>query len=114
MTRNLARVLAILWLTAICVAPLAGADAPADHHAARKIVKRVLPAYPELARQLHIKGAVKLLVTVEPNGTVKSAKALGGNPEFVIAAMDVIRKWKFEPAAQQTMETVEIRFEPTE
>jgi TonB family protein len=114
MTRKLACVLLLVLLTAICVAPLAGADAPADHHAARKIVKKVLPAYPELARQLHIKGAVKLLVTVEPNGMVKSAKALGGNPEFVIAAMDVIRKWKFAPAAQQTMETVEIRFEPTE
>jgi TonB family protein len=114
MTRKLACVLLLLLLTVICVAPLAGADAPADHHATRKIVKKVLPAYPELARQLHIKGAVKLLVTVEPNGMVKSAKALGGNPEFVMAAMDVIRKWKFEPASQQTMETVEIRFEPTE
>ena len=114
MTRKLASCVVLFLLTVICGAPLAGADVPADHHAARKVVKKVLPAYPELARQLGIKGAVRLLVTVEPNGKVKSAKPVGGNPSFVEAAMDVIGKWKFEPASEQTIETVEIKFEPAE
>lgn len=93
---------------------LAGTDIPAEHHPTRKVLKKVLPAYPELARQLEIRGAVKLVVTVEPNGKVRSARALGGNPAFVEAAMRVIDKWKFEPTAEQTTETVEIKFEPTE
>jgi TonB family protein len=114
MTRKLAGVLLVFLLTGICGTPLAGADVPAEHHPTRKVLKKVLPVYPELARQLNIKGAVKLLVTVEPNGKVRSARALGGNPAFVDAAMRVIDKWKFNPAAEPTTETVEIRFEPTE
>ncbi len=98
----------------ICGASLAGADLPAEHHPTRKVLKKVLPAYPELARQLEIKGAVKLVVTVEPNGKVRSARALGGNPAFVDAAMRVIDRWKFEPASEPSTETVEIKFEPTE
>ncbi len=114
MTRKLSYTLAVVLLTLVGSNPLAGRDLPADHHAARKIVRKVLPAYPELARQLNITGAVKLQVTVEPNGTVKSAKVVGGNPAFVMAAMDVIHKWKFETAPEQTVETVEIKFEPAE
>jgi len=106
--------LLLLLLTGLCGAPLAGADVPAEHHPSRKVVKKVLPSYPELARQLNIKGAVKLVVIVEPNGKVKSARALGGNPAFVDAAMRVIDKWKFEPAAEPSTETVQIQFEPTE
>ena len=112
MTRTLVSVLLCLLLIGICGSSLAGTDAPAEHHSNRKIVKRVLPDYPPLARQLNIKGTVKLLVTVEASGKVKFAKALGGNPTFVDAAMNVIDKWKFEPAPEQTLETVEIRFEP--
>ncbi len=114
MTRRLAGVLLVFLLTCICDRPLAGADVPAEHHPTRKVLKKVLPAYPELARQLEIRGAVKLVVTVEPNGKVRSARALGGNPAFVEAAMRVIDKWKFEPTAEQTAETVEIKFEPTD
>ena len=114
MTRKFAYALVLLLLTAFCGAPLAGADVPTEHHAARKVVKKVLPAYPDLARKLSIKGTVKLLVTVEPTGSVKSAKAVGGNPTFVAAAMAVIGKWKFEPASAPTTETIEIKFEPSE
>ncbi|HKC72321.1 MAG TPA: energy transducer TonB [Terriglobales bacterium] len=104
----------LLLLTGVCGAPLAGADLPAEHHPTRKVVKKVLPSYPELARQLNIKGAVKLVVIVEPNGKVKTARALGGNPAFVDAAMRVIDKWKFEPTPESSTETVQIQFEPTE
>lgn len=114
MTRKLPCALVLFLLTLIGGAPLAGTDLAAEPHSARKIVKKVLPGYPDLARQLNIKGAVKLLVTIEPNGNVKSAKILGGNPAFVAAAMRVIGKWKFEPAPEQTTETVELKFEPSE
>lgn len=114
MTRTLFYVLVFLLLAGICDSSLAATDAPADHHSTRKVVKKVLPEYPPLARQLDIKGTVKLLVTVEPNGKVKSAKALGGNPAFVDAAMNVIEKWRFEPAPQPTVEPVEIKFEPAD
>jgi protein TonB len=114
MTRKIACLLLLFLLTGVCGAPLAGADVPSEHHSTRKVVKKVLPSYPELARQLNIKGVVRLVLIVEPSGKVKSARAVGGNPAFVEAAMRVIEKWKFEPAAEPSTETVQIQFEPTE
>jgi TonB family protein len=114
MTRKLICVLLLFLLISICGASLTGADLPAEHHPTRKVLKKVLPGYPDLARQFSIKGAVKLVVIVDPNGKVKSARAVGGNPTFVDAAMRVIDRWKFEPAPDQTTETVEIKFEPAE
>jgi TonB family protein len=113
MTRKLACVFLLFLLALFCGASLAGADVPAEHPPTRKVLKKVLPPYPELARQLNIKGAVRLLVIVEPNGKVKAARALGGNPAFVQAAMRVIDNWRFEPAPEQTTEIVEIKFEPS-
>jgi TonB family protein len=112
MTRLLISVAVFSLFVGACGAPLAGADVPAEHHAGRKVVRKVLPEYPEVARDLNIKGAVKLLVTVLPNGNVKSARPVGGNPAFVAAAMRVIEKWKFAPSPEQTTEMVEMKFEP--
>ena len=80
----------------------------------RKVKNRVLPAYPELARRLSLRGVVKMLVTVSPNGNLKDTKVMGGNPILVNAAMDALKKWKFEPAAEESSGTVEFKFEPPE
>jgi protein TonB len=78
----------------------------------RAIVSRVVPIYPELARKVNLEGTVKLQVTVAPNGTVKSAQAVGGSPVLVKAAEDAIYKWRWIPAKQESKELVEIRFRP--
>jgi TonB family protein len=54
------------------------------------------------------------MVTVSPNGTVKDTKVMGGNPILVNAAMDALKKWKFEPSAEESTGTVEFKFEPSE
>ena len=77
----------------------------------RKISVRVAPAYPELARKMHIHGVVRIEAVVRPNGTVKSTRILGGNPVLVEAAQDAVRKWKFEPAQSETTEIVQLAFE---
>jgi TonB family protein len=46
----------------------------------RKVTSRVVPAYPELARAMNVKGSVRLQVLVAPNGTAKSVKVMGGHP----------------------------------
>ncbi len=45
--------------------------------------KKLRPIYPELARRTRIRGVVKLEVVVRPNGSVKSANALGGSPALI-------------------------------
>ena len=78
----------------------------------RKVKTKVAPAYPEMARRLGISGTVRLAVVVAPNGTVKTTTAVGGHPVLVNAAMDAVKKWKFEPAAAESTGTIEIKFTP--
>ena len=76
----------------------------------RKIINRVAPVYPALARRLHVIGAVKLEIVIRANGSVKSTKAVGGNPVLIEAA--AVGKWKFEAGAVETTEVIQLIFDP--
>jgi len=75
------------------------------------VVTRVAPEYPELAHRLHIQGVVKVEARVRANGSVKSARILGGNPVLADAAMVAVEKWKFEAAQNESTELVQVSFE---
>jgi TonB family protein len=87
-------------------------SAQAQDRAERKVVSRVAPVYPELAKGRHIGSAVKVVVVIRANGTVKSTRAVGGNPVFIESATDAIRNWKFETASEETTAVVQLTFEP--
>jgi TonB family protein len=76
------------------------------------VITRVVPDYPELARQMHLKGVVKVEAVVRANGSVKSTRVLGGNPVLVESAQAAVSKWKFEAASGDTTEVVELTFTP--
>jgi TonB family protein len=78
----------------------------------RRAKSKVEPVYPDLARKMNITGTVKVAVVVTPNGTVKDAKVVGGHPVLANAALDAVRKWRFEPAAMETSGVVDFKFEP--
>ena len=78
----------------------------------RKIVTRVMPQYPSIARTMRIQGTVRVDVLVEPNGKVKSFEVKGGHPMLADAAQNALRQWKWEPAPHETHETIEIKFQP--
>jgi len=78
----------------------------------RKVKTKVAPAYPELAKRMSISGVVKVQVVVAPNGSVKTTKVVGGHPLLVNAAMDAVKKWRFEPASDETTGVVEFKFDP--
>jgi len=78
----------------------------------RKVKTRVAPTYPELARRMNITGTVKVVVVVSPNGSLRDTKVVGGNPILVNAAMDALRRWKFESAKDESTGTVEFKFQP--
>ena len=78
----------------------------------RRILTRVMPQYPEMARTMNLRGNVKAEALVEPNGVVKSVEVKGGHPVLVRAAQDAIYKWKWAPAAHETHEPIEVRFDP--
>jgi TonB family protein len=83
-----------------------------QYESKRKMVTRVTPNYPGLARSMNISGTVKVEAVVAPDGTVKSASLTGGHPLLGQAAVDAIRRSKWEPAPRETHELITVRFHP--
>lgn len=78
----------------------------------RKVVNRVMPPYPEIARNMHIRGVVRIEAVVASNGSVKSTTILGGHPLLAQSADQAVRKWRWESASAESKELVEVRFDP--
>jgi TonB family protein len=109
--RGTRALLAVIAMTAgVGVAGLQAQDAQGE--IARRVKSKVQAVYPDLARKMNITGTVKVQVLVSANGTVKEAKIVGGHPVLTNAALDAVRKWRFEPAASETSGIVDFKFEP--
>jgi len=76
----------------------------------RRVRTRVVPDYPALAKQMNVTGKVKIEATIAADGHVISTKVVGGSPLLVNAALDALKKWRFEPAAKDTTEVIEFEF----
>jgi TonB family protein len=108
--KNRIAVALFVLFSILTVAPRGSAQESAESE--RKILGRVAPQYPNLARSMNIKGSVRAVALVAPNGTVKSVEVKGGHPLLVDAAQTALRQWKFEPAPKESYEIIEIRFTP--
>jgi TonB family protein len=82
----------------------------------QRIVYRVLPEYPEVARQAGVQGTVVLDTVVNAEGAVSQTKFVSGPDVLSHAARDAVRWWRFEPysvngrpAAVETTVTVNFR-----
>lgn len=62
-----------------------------------KLVKKVDPVYPEIARQAGVEGAVILEAETDPMGNVVRVQVLRSIPLLDQAAIDAVRQWKYEP-----------------
>jgi len=62
-----------------------------------KLVHKVDPEYPELAKRARVKGTVTLGVTVNEEGHVSHVEVIGGHPMLLIAAEKAVKQWKYEP-----------------
>jgi TonB family protein len=98
-----------LALSALILSPVRSVSQEQSANA-RKILSRVAPQYPNLARKMRIQGSVKADVLVAPNGSVKSVEIKGGHPLLVQSAQDALHDWKWEPAPHETHEVIELRF----
>jgi protein TonB len=64
---------------------------------AARIVNRVQPVYPPLARQTRISGTVRLHAIIGKDGTIQSLEVLSGHPLLQQAALDAVRQWRYQP-----------------
>jgi TonB family protein len=101
---------ALLVLAPILALAPSGVLSQERSESTRKVVTRVSPQYPSLARAMNVQGSVKADVLVAPNGTVKSIEVKGGHPLLVQSAESALREWKWEPAPHETHEIIEIKF----
>jgi TonB family protein len=76
----------------------------------RKALNSPTPAYPELARKMNLSGSVKIEVNINPDGSVKSTKVVGGNPVLADSAEKTLKTWKYEPSKYETTGTVTFNF----
>lgn len=102
---------ALIALTTSLATAQGSSTSPEKTGTERKVASRIAPNYPDLAKKMHIHGAVRVEAVVRPNGTVKSTRVLGGNPVLVDAAVDAVGRWKFESAQSETTEIVQLVFE---
>ena len=61
------------------------------------LAHQVAPAYPPLARNARIQGAVVLQALIGKDGAVQTLKAVTGHPMLIPAAMDAVKQWKYKP-----------------
>ena len=80
--------IAVALFVVVPILMLAPSRLPAQESSegVRKVVTKVIPQYPSLARSLNLQGVVRADVSVSPNGTVKLIEVKGGHPVLVDAA----------------------------
>ncbi len=84
-----------------------------------KLVEKVDPEYPELARRARITGFVDMSVTVDEQGNVTDVRVVKGHPLFNDAAVAAVKKWRYSPTLLNgvpvpVITTVTIGFSPEE
>jgi protein TonB len=64
---------------------------------AAKLVQRIEPAYPAIARAAHVSGIVHLHAIVGKDGSVRELEAVDGNILLAQAAKAAVQRWRYQP-----------------
>jgi TonB family protein len=105
--------LALVLSAGLIFAIGAGVQAQAqtvDPEGSRKVKVATPPEYPALARQNGIRGIARVLVTIQPDGTVSEVKEVGGNPVLLDALSRAVKKWKYEKSEKVSVLEVKAGF----
>jgi TonB family protein len=79
------------------VLPVPAPAAPTGIVKQGQLIHRVDPEYPEIAKNQHAEGTVRLNVTVGPDGIVRGVALVGGPRLLVDAAERAVRQWRYTP-----------------
>lgn len=82
---------------------------------ASKLIHRVQPIYPDIARRARIEGVVKLHGVITRDGRIASLQVISGHPLLQKAALDAVSQWVYSPTLlnQKPVEVeapIEVRF----
>ena len=62
-----------------------------------KLVKKVIPEYPPLAKTARVSGVVRLLGVIAKDGTIQNLQLISGHPLLARAALDAVKQWIYQP-----------------
>ena len=82
---------------------------------AARLVHRVEPVYPALARQARVSGVVRLEAIIGEDGTIRQLQVLSGHPLLVPSARDAVSQWRYRPtllggAAVPVLTRIDVHF----
>jgi len=79
------------------VAPIPGAVSVGGAVMESRIVQRIPPVYPSVARAARVQGAVQLAITVGPDGRVQNVQVVSGPALLTQAAIESVTQWIYQP-----------------
>ena len=62
-----------------------------------KIVKKITPLYPQLAKSARVSGVVRLAAIIAKDGTIQELHSMYGPALLIQAAMDAVKQWVYLP-----------------
>jgi TonB family protein len=62
-----------------------------------KLLDRVTPAYPDVARGEHLQGTVRLHAIIAKDGTIAQLRVVKGYCSLARASLDAVQKWRYSP-----------------
>jgi len=62
-----------------------------------KLVKKVIPGYPPLARSARISGVVHLIGIIARDGAIRNLQLVSGHPLLARAALEAVQQWVYQP-----------------
>ncbi len=82
---------------------------------AAKLVRKVEPVYPSLARHARISGTVRLEAIIAADGRIRELKVISGHPLLVQSALDAVRQWRYQPtllnnAAMEVLTHIDVNY----
>lgn len=64
---------------------------------AARIINKVPPHYPEIARQEHLQGTVRLHAIIGKDGAISQLKVMKGYCSLAQASLDAVKNWRYTP-----------------
>ena len=82
---------------------------------AAKLVRQVMPVYPQLAKSARIQGVVQLAAVIGRDGSVLNLTLVSGPPLLVKAALEAVQNWRYQPTLLngepvEVLTTIDVNF----
>jgi protein TonB len=64
---------------------------------ASKLIRKIMPEYPSLAKQARVSGTVRLTSVIAKDGRIEQLQVISGNPLLIPAALAAVKQWLYSP-----------------